>query len=105
MQNVIEVELLDLLHGATALLQDPAGLINLKRILLSLLHAQCLVVDIAGLLLVAPLLRLALILPLVDDDALNVLCIDQGLQEPLAVADGDEPLECLRLPQPLDRFQ
>ena len=66
---------------------------------------KCLVVDVAGLFLVAPLLRLALILPLVDDDALNVLCIDQGLQEPLAVADGDEPLECLRLPKPLDRFQ
>ena len=70
-----------------------------------MLRGHRLVVNVAGLFLVTSLLRLALILPLVDDDALNILRIDERLQEPLAVGDGNEPLERLRFAQFLDRFK
>lgn len=104
-QDVVEVELLDWLDGAAALLQDPTRLINLEGVLLPLRHGQSLVVDVAGLLVVASLLWLTLILPLVDDNALNILRIDKRLQEPLAVGDGDETLEKRRLAKLLDRLQ
>lgn len=101
-KDVIQIELLDWLHGTAALLQDPPSLINLESVLLPLLRSHGLVFNITGLLLVAPLLWLALILPLIDDNSLNVFRVDERLQEPLAIADGDKPFERLRLPQLLD---